>query len=197
MTNTETLLNGHSPHGHHHSANGDGAGTSGDAGVAQRLDKQRLKTLRVTGEAMRSDVERQRFGRVRSREAAAGATDYDRGALEAELALLREETAWLRADRCRLPDAATVTEWMRRIAAGPAHQDLGDEALQSLAEAFVMREVLLGACDEIAAAMGELKRRLTSIEPHSGLLSSDSLVVLDKIQQLTNSDASAESRETR
>lgn len=96
-----------------------------------------------------------------------GSSDDDAlGALQAELALLREENARLKVERQRRPDAGHVVERLREIAAVTGRlDDFGDDAWHVLTETVVIRETLLDVCREIEHAMVNLQNRLSSTTP--------------------------------
>lgn len=175
----------------------EGVATNGDAASDPRTSKQPIVSTRLSGDDVRVEGDRGRFRRWRvSVGSTAGEGDLLRQSLEAEVALLSEENACLRARQHTLPDPATVMEWTRRIAAGPpAQQDVGDEALQSLAEALMMREILLEACEEIGNAMEQLKSRLSAIEPILGPAPGESASFTKNNHLLTSFDGRVELEE--
>jgi hypothetical protein len=91
------------------------------------------------------------------------------GELETEVALLREENAWLKVERHRPPDAGRIVERMRELGQA-ANLQLGEgdgaqtnEAAQTLIESLATREGLLEACQEIKRAMQGIRCRLSEL----------------------------------
>ena len=85
-------------------------------------------------------------------------------ALQAELVLLREENSRLKAAGHQEPDLGALLERARTLpGVGAGADDRADEAAQLLVEGMVMRESLLGLCQEIARSMGVLEARLTAL----------------------------------
>lgn len=91
------------------------------------------------------------------------------GELETELALLREENAWLKVERHRPPDAGRIIERMRELAAAPPSQsDDSDGSASSvdpqvMVECLAIRDGLLAACQEIQEAMQGIRHRLSGL----------------------------------
>ncbi len=91
------------------------------------------------------------------------------GELETELALLREENAWLKVERHRPPDAGRIVERMRELSqapSGPATETEGlptSEAAQAMLDCLAIRNGLLEACKEIQEAMQGLRARLSGL----------------------------------
>ncbi|MGO9752496.1 MAG: hypothetical protein ACLP8S_00655 [Solirubrobacteraceae bacterium] len=83
-------------------------------------------------------------------------------AAEAELMLLREENARLKAQLHRPSDVGTLIEQLRRLAAESGSEAL-DDVWSLLSECLVIREGLDQACTEIQAAIGDVKRRLARL----------------------------------
>jgi hypothetical protein len=92
-------------------------------------------------------------------------------ALQAELVLLREENASLKADQHQLPDLGGL---MRRARSLPttAHDgqnsndhDAGDESAQLMVEGLVMRESLLEVCQELQRSIAAVEVRLRALVP--------------------------------
>ena len=87
-------------------------------------------------------------------------------ALEAELALLREENARLRAEQASAPPAGQLIEHVRGLGQnGHTNADLEDEAWQVLSEVLVMRNVLADICQEVGSAMSRFEDRLRLLDP--------------------------------
>jgi hypothetical protein len=91
------------------------------------------------------------------------------GELETELALLREENAWLKVERHRPPDAGRIIERMRELAKAPTSQSHEAEGLpasenaQLMVECLAIRNGLLDACKEIQEAMQGIRQRLSGL----------------------------------
>jgi hypothetical protein len=89
-------------------------------------------------------------------------------ALLAEIILLREENARLKASEHELPGLGSL---LRRARSLPAtltvDEDRGDEAAHVLAEAMVLRESLLGACQEIIGSLQAVEAKLRVLGPHA------------------------------
>jgi hypothetical protein len=83
----------------------------------------------------------------------------------AELVLLREENAQLKAARHQLPSFGRVVGQMRSLPAvdGEA-EDAADAAADMLAEVYVLRESLLEVCEELERAMASARTRLVGLE---------------------------------
>ncbi len=91
------------------------------------------------------------------------------GELETELALLREENAWLKVERHRPPDAGRIIESMRELAKSSQPQSHetegapGGEDAQVMVECLAIRNGLLEACKEIQEAMQGMRHRLSGL----------------------------------
>jgi len=88
--------------------------------------------------------------------------------LEAEVTLLREDNARLKAAQHRPADLGSVLEKVRALpGAGPeaGQGDLGDDAAQMLAEGLVLRDSLLAVCVELSQSIASLEARLRSLPP--------------------------------
>lgn len=91
------------------------------------------------------------------------------GELETELALLREENAWLKVERHRPPDAGRIVERMRELGQAPGAQVADSEApqtsesVQAMIECLAIRDGLLEACKEIQQAMQGMRSRLSGL----------------------------------
>ena len=91
------------------------------------------------------------------------------GELETELALLREENAWLKVERHRPPDAGRIIERMRELAkapTSPSHEAEGvpnSDHAQLMVECLAIRSGLLDACKEIQEAMQGIRHRLSGL----------------------------------
>jgi len=91
------------------------------------------------------------------------------GELETELALLREENAWLKVERHRAPDSGRIVESMRELAQAPRVQAAQTEAsaatdpARTLVESLAIRNGLLEACKEVQEAMQGIRSRLSGL----------------------------------
>ncbi len=91
------------------------------------------------------------------------------GELETELALLREENAWLKVERHRPPDTGRVVESMRELAQTPPVQPEekgaapATDPARTLAECLAIRDGLVEACKEIQEAMQGIRHRLSGL----------------------------------
>jgi hypothetical protein len=84
--------------------------------------------------------------------------------VQAELTLLREENARLKAEKYRRPDLGTVLEQARAIGEPGAAGETADEAAQLLADGLMLRETLLKVCREMNQSMLALEARLLTDE---------------------------------
>lgn len=84
-------------------------------------------------------------------------------ALQADIAVLREENAQLRVARQR-PGAAGSLASLRTIVAGADHEVVdhssADATWQTLTDVLVMRDVLLEMCAQIQSLAGQMQQRL-------------------------------------
>jgi hypothetical protein len=102
-------------------------------------------------------------GRKRRFERQAGAPD-PRAALEAEVVLLREENARLKAARHRQHDVGDLLERARSLRSQQVERgNLADETAQMLVEGLVIRESLIEICHEIERAMVVFEARLDAL----------------------------------
>jgi hypothetical protein len=86
------------------------------------------------------------------------------GALNAEIILLREENARLKAAAHEGPGLGKLLEHARDLPATlEGRENMGDEAAEMLVEGLVIRAALFEVCDEIQASMAEVKARLTPL----------------------------------
>jgi hypothetical protein len=100
------------------------------------------------------------------------------GELETELALLREENAWLKVERHRPPDAGRIVERMRELGQPPSppvadsQVPQAGETAQAMRECLAIRDGLLEACKEIQQAMQGIRTRLSGlsvdVQGHTG-----------------------------
>lgn len=88
-------------------------------------------------------------------------------ALHAELVLLREENARLKAAEHELPGLGSLMRRVKALScAGPSMgEEIGDEAAHMLAETLVLRESMLEASQEIRRSLEAVERRLRDPEP--------------------------------
>jgi hypothetical protein len=106
---------------------------------------------------------RLRFRRRRTDRAGAARADPIADAL-AELVLLREENARLKAARHQVPSFGHVVGQMRSLpAVEHAAEDAADEAAEMLAEVVVLRDSLLEVCAELERAMATVRARLDAL----------------------------------
>jgi hypothetical protein len=85
--------------------------------------------------------------------------------LQAELVLLREENARLKAAQHRGPDIAGLLARARALPAAEADpSSAADESTRLLVEGLVMRESMLEICREIERAMVTFEARLTALQ---------------------------------
>jgi hypothetical protein len=78
----------------------------------------------------------------------------------AELALLREENARLKAARHRSAGLDRVMDHTRSLVPAGRASDVDDDATQLAVDTVVLRESLLDACAEIKAAMDAIEAKL-------------------------------------
>jgi len=97
------------------------------------------------------------------RPASGGGLD-PRAALEAEVVLLREENARLKAARQRQHDVGDLGERLRSLREEEVDRgNLADETAQMLVEGLVIRESLIEICHEIERAMVVFEARLDAL----------------------------------
>jgi hypothetical protein len=109
-----------------------------------------------------------RFGRRRADLEVLEVAGESLGALRAELVLLREENARLKAARHQAPDITGLLERARSLP-GERVDDIGDETARVLVEGLVIRESLLEICQEIERAMVSFEARLKALESTGSL----------------------------
>lgn len=116
---------------------------------------------------MNEDDRPRRFGRRRTD---TGLAVEPVVALRAELLLLREENARLKAAEHRGPDVGVLLGRARSFPATvPTDGDLADETTRVLVEGLVIRESLLELCQEIERAMVAFEARLSALQPPAGV----------------------------
>ncbi len=106
-----------------------------------------------------------RFGRPRtsSTDEHAGAGD-SLGALHAEVVLLREENARLKAAQHQRSDIGRLLGRARALpSAGGDRDSLGDDTAQMLVDGLVVRESLLEICQEIERSMVAFEAKLNAL----------------------------------
>ena len=82
-------------------------------------------------------------------------------AVQAEITLLREENASLKAAEHQGPGLGTLQSHARALPiALDGREDAADEAAQMLVEATVIRQALLDACGQIELSMAAVKAKL-------------------------------------
>jgi hypothetical protein len=109
-----------------------------------------------------SSIDRRRFWRARPSNGGqhAGAGE----SLQAELVLLREENARLKASQHQRPDLGRLLGRARALPAPEAHRDgVGDEAAQMVVEGLVIREALAEICQEIERSMVVFEAKLDAL----------------------------------
>jgi hypothetical protein len=86
--------------------------------------------------------------------------------LRAELVLLRTENARLKLALQQDPGSASLSGAIRRPA--PSGLDAGDEAMEWMADALVVRQALLEICREIEWSVAGFRERLNRPAPATG-----------------------------
>jgi|HigsolmetaAR201D_1030396.scaffolds.fasta_scaffold05035_2 hypothetical protein len=105
---------------------------------------------------------RRRF--IRRREDRTGGVQQAMAQMHAELLLLREENARLKAERHRPADLMAVLGRARALAdREPESAPDSDEAEQLLVECLMVRESLLEICREIEQSMAAFRARLADL----------------------------------
>ena len=106
-----------------------------------------------------------RFGRRRSDFEALEVAGESLSALRAELVLLREENARLKAAQHQGPDIAALLDRARTLPTVRMDDDsVADEVTRVLVEGLVIRESLVEICQEIERAMVTFEARLNALE---------------------------------
>ena len=114
---------------------------------------------------MSVDERPRRFGRRRADFEALEVAGESLGALRAELILLREENARLKAAPHQAPDISRLLGRARSLpAAALDDASLADETTRVLIEGLVVRESLLEICQEIERAMVSFEAKLKALE---------------------------------
>jgi hypothetical protein len=108
---------------------------------------------------------RRRLGRRRTDPLESDVASESVLALHAELVLLREENARLKAAPHRGPDIGILLARARSLPAAQLDRDsVGDEATRVFVEGLVIRESLLEICQEIQRAMVAFEAKLDALE---------------------------------
>ena len=108
---------------------------------------------------------RRRLGRRRTDPLESDLSKESLIALHAELVLLREENARLKAAPHRGPDIGGLLARARALPAEQHdHDSIDDEATRVLVEGLVMRESLLEICQEIQRAMVAFEAKLDALD---------------------------------
>ncbi len=119
---------------------------------------------------MSLDDRPRRFGRRSADVEALEVAGESLGALHAELLLLREENARLKAAPHQAPDIVQMLGRARSLpTARPDEDSVGDETTRVLVEGLVIREALLEICQEIERAMVSFEARLKALESTGSL----------------------------
>lgn len=112
-----------------------------------------------------SSIERRRFWHPRQSNGGRhpGAAE-SLESLQAELVLLREENARLKASQHQQQDLGRLLRRARALPAPEAHRDgVADEAAQMLVEGLVIREAMVEICQEIERSMVVFEAKLDAL----------------------------------
>lgn len=113
-----------------------------------------------------------------SRPASRAAGDEALASLQAELVLLREENAELKAAKHSEVGVGRLLERVRAVSEEAFDpENAGDETAHMLTEILVTREALRGICVEIERSMAAISSRLDAMVPQPALHSHDGEVV--------------------
>ena len=151
-----------------------------------------------------SSIDRRRFWRVRQSNGGqhAGAGE-SLESMQAELVVLREENARLKASQHQRQDLGRLLGRARALPAPEAHRDgVADEAAQMLVEGLVIREAMVEICQEMERSMVVFEAKLDALsarppidprsrqEPANGLNGADSELRLAATAEIepTNGD---------
>ena len=117
-----------------------------------------------------SDEDRsRRFGRRRADFEALEVAGESLNALRAELVLLREENARLKAAQHQRADVSRLIGRARSLAAGePDRDSISDDVEQLLVEGLLIRESLLEICQEVERSMVAFEGKLNALVAVSG-----------------------------
>ena len=150
-------------------ANGDTRMSDSDTNKpqAETTDAPRLAdaaTDREDGKAART--RRRRFRRAAPTSVEGLGAAETLASLRAELVLLREENASLKAAQHQVPDLGRVLKRARSVPGEHRDRDdVADEATQLLVEGLVLRESLLEVCQEIERSMIAVEAKLNALTP--------------------------------
>jgi hypothetical protein len=112
---------------------------------------------------------RRRFGRTRPMAAEDGAHDESLAGLHAEVVLLREENARLKALRHQAADIGRLLNRARSVRSTQADlESVTDDTAQMLVDGLVIRESLLEICQEIERTMVAFQAQLHALAPPVG-----------------------------
>lgn len=100
------------------------------------------------------------FQRGRDYESASVGTDHE----ASELALLREENAYLRMKLAAKPNVSRAVEAINGLNAH-APEGTTDDGWNVLVESLVIRDTLIDACRELVSATNQLEGRLLALDP--------------------------------
>jgi hypothetical protein len=123
-----------------------------------------------------------RFGRAGDpRAVERPAASESLSSLRAELLILREENARLKAAQHQGPGVGRLLERARSLPKMAVDgENIADETAQMLVESLVIRESLLEICQEIERSMVALAGRLSALDPSiAGLRSAPAPVALE------------------
>ena len=154
-------------------ANGDGAMNSQDKNDKTPAETaptpRRAQPASGLGPEGGSRVRRRRFRRAQDKMVEGLSASETLASLRAELVLLREENATLKAAQHQVPDLGHVLKRARQV---PREQtdraEVADEATQLLVEGLVLRESLLEVCQEIERSMIAVEAKLNALTPTPG-----------------------------
>lgn len=124
---------------------------------------------------------RRRFGRTRPVAAEDGGHDESLAGLHAEVVLLREENARLKALRHQAADIGRLLNQARSVRSTQADlESVTDDTAQMLVDGLVIRESLLEICQEIERSMVAFQAQLHALTPPLGEQA------VDPIGEITN-----------
>jgi hypothetical protein len=117
------------------------------------------------GSANDGERRKRRLGRRRTDPEAPETAGEGLSALQAELVLLREENARLKAAEHRGPDIGALLARARSLpAAEPDRDSVDDETTRVFVESLVIRESLLEICQDIERAMVAFEAKLRALD---------------------------------
>ena len=137
----------------------------------EQSDSEFTPAVEAGVDQVRDDVEtssarQHRFRRARPAKAqATDAPEATMSTLQAELLLLREENAWLKAAQHQTPGIGHAIQRVRALPGDqlPVDDDKEDSATQILVEAHVLRESLLELCSEMQRALATVRGRIDEL----------------------------------